>query len=618
MTTFYSAALHTRFISFFAVLLFMLPLAEPMHARQNQDLMQRRAQQVNPVQTPSFDMSGVAGSFYFLDQFGINLGMSRMSGDAIDPATYRVGPGDLVTIVLTGNQSGTFRGLHVNPQGMVTLPNVGSVLVNNMLIEEAQAAVNELVRRSFRDTQATFTIERPRQITVHIAGDVPNPGSYFMPAHTRLDQAVLPAFFEREQDGEEGSASASPAAPSSSRISTRPQPDASRVNVRNPAELPNLSRDFILNGRFAFRNIEIRRAGGDTVHGDLVSYTVGGLLTGNPELKHGDVVLVRKKQEFAPQVSVSGSVVSPFTAEFRADDTIESLIAIAGGFTFDADTEAVQVHRFTMNGMQRIEVRDPAGFPLLPNDRIVVGFDADRRSNFSARVEGEANLPGVFPIERGVTTAADLLELAGGLSPKANAGAARLTRNRASWERLPDELNPFAYNADRIRRASDQLVEGFEYLEFEDRLGQNFVFIDLSDPEQLATVKIYENDVLHIPRDQQSVFVFGQVMNSGFYTFTEGTSVQEYIRRAGGFALASDPDRVFVIKAGSNAWMRPSETTLQSGDLIFVDRQPFESLDMVRENDFRRRELRNRNIQLVLSGLATITSVITAYVAITR
>lgn len=593
------------FAVFAASLILLLALAEPMYARQNQDLMQRRAQQVNPVQTPSFDMSGVAGSFYFLDQFGINLGMSRMSGDAIDPATYRVGPGDLVTIVLTGNQSGTFRGLHVNPQGMVTLPNVGSVLVNNMLIDEAQAAVNELVRRSFRDTQATFTIERPRQITVHIAGDVPNPGSYFMPAHTRLDQAVLPAFFEREQEEAEGAAST-------------PQPDASRINVRNPAELPNLSRDFILNGRFAFRNIEIRRAGGDTVHGDLVSYTVGGLLTGNPELKHGDVVLVRKKQEFAPQVSVSGSVVSPFTAEFRTDDTIESLIGIAGGFTFDADTEAVQVHRFTMNGMQRIEVRDPAGFPLLPNDRIVVGFDADRRSNFSARVEGEANLPGVFPIDRGVTTAADLLELAGGLSPKANAGAARLTRNRASWERLPDEFNPFAYNADRIRRASDQLVEGFEYLEFEDRLGQNFVFIDLSDPEQLASVKIYENDVLHIPRDQQSVFVFGQVMNSGFYTFTEGTSVQEYIRRAGGFALASDPDRVFVIKAGSNAWMRPSETTLQSGDLIFVDRQPFESIDMVRDQDFRRRELRNRNIQLVFSGLATVASIITAYVAVTR
>ena len=590
---------------FTSLMLILLTLAEPMQARQSQDLMQRRAQQVNPVQAPSFDMSGVSGSFYFLDQFGINLGMTRLSGDAIDPATYRVGPGDLVTVVLTGNQSGTFRGLHVNPQGMLTLPNIGSVMVSNMLIAEAETAVNELVRRTFRDTQATFTVERPRQITVHITGDVPNPGSYFMPAHTRLDQAVLPAFFEKDAD--------------EIRPGTEvPRPDASRINIRNPLEMPNLSRDFILNGRFAFRSIEIRRSGDESLRGDLVSYSVGGMLQGNPELKHGDVIVVRKKQEFAPQVSVSGSVVSPFTAEFHADDTIETLLEIAGGLTFDADENRIEVHRFTMNGLQRIPVPNPSDFPLLPNDRIVVGFDADRRNNFSARVEGEANLPGVFPIERGVTTAAELLELAGGLSPKANAGAARLTRNRASWEPQPDAFNPFAYDVDRIRRGSDQLLEGFEYLELEDRLGQNFVFIDLTDPEQLSQVRIFENDVLHIPRDQQSVFVFGQVMNSGFYTFTEGVSVQEYIRRAGGFALASDPDRVFVIKAGTNAWMRPNETTLQSGDLIFVDRQPLESLTTLRENDFRQRELRNRNIQLVFSGLATVASIITAYVAITR
>ncbi|WP_114982602.1 polysaccharide biosynthesis/export family protein [Cyclonatronum proteinivorum] len=604
MPPFSANILNARVLAFCtALLILLLAIAEPAMSRQSQDLMQRRAQQVNPIQTSPMDMSGVSGSFYFLDQFGINLGMTRLSGDAIDPATYRVGPGDLVTVVLTGNQSGTFRGLHVNPQGMLTLPNIGSVNVSNMLIGEAQDAVNALVRSTFRDTEATFTVERPRQITVHVTGDVPNPGSYFMPAHTRLDQAVLPAFFEKDADDLRRGAV---------------RPDMSRMNVRSPAELPNLSRDFILNGRFAFRGVEIRRSGGETVQGDLVSYSIGGLLEGNPELKHGDVVVVRKRQEFAPQVSVSGSVMSPFTADYKPDDTVENLLRIAGGLTFDADSDRIEVQRFTMNGMQRITVTDPSDFPLLPNDRIVVGFDAERRNNFAARVEGEANFPGVFPIERGVTTAAELLEFAGGVTPQANAPAARLTRNRASWEPVPDFLNPFAYEADRIRRGSDQLLEGFQYLQLEDSLGQNIVHIDLSDPEQLAQVRIYENDVLHIPRDQQSVFVFGQVMNAGFYTFTEGVSAQEYIRRAGGFALASDPDRVFVIKAGSYAWLPPGETTLQSGDLIFVDRQPFESLDMVRENEFRRREMRNRNIQLVMTGIATITSVITAYVAITR
>ncbi|MEX1122452.1 MAG: hypothetical protein WED82_09985, partial [Balneolales bacterium] len=88
--------------------------------------------------------------------------------------------------------------------------------------------------------------------------------------------------------------------------------------------------------------------------------------------------------------------------------------------------------------------------------------------------------------------------------------------------------------------------------------------------------------------------------------------------RAGDFALAAQESRIFVIKSGSRSWYPPSETNLESGDIIFIDREPYDELQASRSYDMQVRGQRNNNIQLIMTGLATVTSIITTYVAITR
>ncbi len=584
------------------MLLMCFETATGQQIRMDDD--QRRASQVRPIETGSIDVTGAGGSFYFLDQLGINMAMTGLaSGESIDPDTYILGPGDMVTIVLEGNMTGTFRGLIVNSQGKITIPNVGSVDVNRVSITTASGRLSELVETSFRETESALILERPRNVNVHIAGDVPNPGSYFIPAHTRLDKAVLQAF----SDADMTSGDVEQELLNRSRIA-RPQ----------QVEMPNLTRDFLVDGKYSFRNIRMVREDGSEILGDLVGYVVGGDKSRNPVIQHGDVIYIYEKKAYAPQISISGSVMSPLKTEYRPDDTIERLLEIAGGFSFDADTLDIRVFRYSFDGIQQVPVEDYTQFELQPNDRIVVGYDRDLRFSFSAEVSGEAVSPGIFPVEHGVTTARELLEFAGGITDVAQPNAARLTRHRGPQDQLRFGRETHAYDRLRIRRTSDQVLEGFEYLALEDSLGQNHVFIDLNDPDQLDRVRIYDNDRLHIPKDQHSIFVFGQVMNSGYFTYDPAFNAEDYIDQAGGYAIAAETQRVFVIKAGSNAWMRPHETSIESGDLVFVDRTPYESVESQRLAEFQRREIRNRNIQLIFTGIGAIASVITAYVAVQR
>jgi hypothetical protein len=82
--------------------------------------------------------------------------------------------------------------------------------------------------------------------------------------------------------------------------------------------------------------------------------------------------------------------------------------------------------------------------------------------------------------------------------------------------------------------------------------------------------------------------------------------------------LSADKERIFVIKAGNSAWYKPQETTIESGDRIFVDRVPIEDLNQFRTYEVQRAQQRIQRTQLILTAITTITGIITTYVAVRR
>ena len=586
--------------------------------------------QTGAGQTSELNIGGALGTFYFLDQLGMTLGMSSFPvNHAINAETYILGPGDLVAVTLEGDVNGSFRGLMVTPQGEVIVPNVGMFKVDGLRISEAETAISDLIEDNFKNTTARILVERPRMVQVHIAGEVSFPGSQLVPAQTRVDQAIYQSLFMMNPDQLRLAAGAN--------------------NFIPPAVYPT---GFITGSEYNLRNIEILHLDGSTSTVDLVAYFRAGDLESNPPVRFGDVITVSKKQIYGNKISISGAVKQPSQLDFKDGDSVASLIAMGGGFTDDAVTSEVTVFRRSGSTIATLKVDATDTTPLEPNDRVVVEFDRSMRVHQAAWVHGQAVNPGNFPIEKGVTTVYDLLQLAGGLTDDALPHAAYLIRKQPN-HRLFDGTSPEIAPVDRITlgdslgvaipsgvmpryfesqstmqfpsfepmrifRTSDQFKEGFEYLNLESTLNRNQIFLNLEDEEQLKRIVVFNSDEVFIPQDDNLVFLLGQVNKPGYYNFESTMGAFDYVAQAGGYSLAADSDRVFVIKAGTNSWYLPGETSIQSGDIIFVDRIPLDDLVSSRMHEIQRAQIRNTNIQLIVGSITALSSLITAYIALTR
>lgn len=531
----------------------------------------------------NIDLSDVFGGFYYTDPLSVQLA-SRINPieASLDLENYVLGVNDLISIKIDGAQSLFLRGLLVNPQGDVTLPVVGPVNINGLSISESEKKIEEATAPHLKNASVTITIDSPRPVIYHVTGGVPYPGKYLTYPQSRVDQAIFSSITSGNRDLSKS--------------------------------IPN-SSDFLTNDNYSFRSIKIYHSDGTESEADLVKYFRTGSLKSNPFVKHGDLINIIPTNRETPKVSISGAVKADYEFEYKKGDTPALILKFGGGFEEVADTSKLFVYRRSVSGIEQIVVEPNQWdtFQLLPNDRVVAPFGDEFDASASAWVYGEVNIPGNFPVESGSTTALELLQTAGGLSQEALPAAAYLVRSGGQKNEIPNQ-----FNADLMKRTSDQYLQGLEYLDAETRLSKNKVYIDLSDNSQLQSLKIFDGDRLYIPRDDQTIFVFGQVNNPGYFGYTGTKTVNEYITQAGGFALSADKDRVFILKAGNATWFKVGETDLNSGDKIFIDRQPVEELNAKRAYDIQKQQLRNQRTQLIMTAITTITGIITTYVAVRR
>lgn len=541
--------------------------------------------------------------FVFIDEIGIQLSLAKLYESYLDIETYRLDSGDLLGLSLEGNITGTYRGLRVNSQGSVLLPQAGLLPVRGLLFSEAAERIAERLSEELPGTKISLFIDHPRAVKIHVVGNVPFSGPHLVLAQTRLDQAIFHSFFQPTPSDEEEEAAVMPV-----------EDPLSPINM-----LANKYPDeFVASNQYALRNISVTRTDGTVLTADLIRYLRTGDNEANPVVNEGDIIHINRFHAYNPRISISGAVHRPLELEFRDDDTVDRLIRMAGGKTYDATVDQLRVVRRSDQGLQEIVLDDAtaiAGYEVQPNDRLIIPFDRDKRATHNVQVYGEAQFTGRFPIKDGETSLFEVLQLTGGLTDQALPHAAYLLRTRPGQTEFGTRP---AFSPTRLRRVSDQYEQGFEYLNLEALLISNRVYVDLTDEDQLRSVKLFDGDRLHIPKDDGTIFVFGQVNQPGYYNFEDGKSADAYIRQAGGLALSADEDRIFIVKAQTDAWFRPGDVRIEPGDLVFVDRVPFDELQAARAYDLQKRAQRNSNIQLIMTGLTTITSIITAYIAVTR
>jgi protein involved in polysaccharide export with SLBB domain len=457
----------------------------------------------------------------------------------IDPEHYYVGPSDVFSVNLSVNPEGMFL-LTVTPEGTLIIPTIGVVRVSDLTLAEAKDRVIGLIRQKYRGAvDASMTLVTPRSVVVIVTGYVVNPGSYVLPSYFRADKAIEEANKLR--------------------------------SYQTPAELRQTEREM------SRRNISVRHKDGTAERIDLPKYLATREDRWNPYLREGDLIVVPRVDQVKRGIGVFGEVNSPNRYEFVAGDSVRDVFLIANGFTERALADSVEFSRFGLDGetmtsriinaMEILAGTQP-DFSLQPGDRLIVRAKPDFRGNDIVTIEGEVVFPGIYPITRRGTRLSEILRKAGGFTEFASLQHSELLRKSVR----EDEIDLERLESDRGGVTPDD--SAYYYLETELRIFKEIVNVDFEklvlEGDSTQDVLMQNGDLIRVPSQKRTIYVFGQVVSTGHVPFVPGEEVDYYIRKAGGITERAREGDIKIVKAKTKQWLSPDETILEEGDYVWV------------------------------------------------
>lgn len=352
----------------------------------------------------------------------------------------------------------------------------------------------------------------------------------------------------------------------------------------------------------------------------------------NEKVLPGDVLYVPEGRR---QVLVLGEVRSPGYYQFRHGDRLLDAIGMAGGLTEEALEEEISLSRETSDGTEITvinfrELMDnrflAQNLPLQGGDVIIVP-KADR----GVIILGEVERPGYYRFQAG-DGLLDAVMLAGGLTELADEQRVSLTRRSADGAVV--ELIDFSQLLEDRYLAEDRLLQGGDVIvvprsdrsvlvlgevrspgyyvftpgqSYLDLIGRAGGFTLDADPAQVVVTRetpegvvsetvnldvltgtdynrlLTGGEILSVPKANNMVLVFGDVVRSGAYTLPPQGRVLDILAQAGGLQSNLGTEQVVVTRQGAQGeqvWQMTygqllssqSEFNLplQGGDIIYV------------------------------------------------
>jgi len=490
------------------------------------------------------------------------------------PPDYNLGPGDNLVLILTGDVELTYS-LPVTREGFVLIPQVGQVHVANLTLDQLRdvlytrlGRVYSGVRRSANaTTRFDVTVANVRANQVYVVGEVSRRlgknvatldlydyllrgdtradvrletgDVIFVPIHesrVRVNGAVLrPAIYETKSA--ETLADVIMA-------SGGFRPDAALERVKILRILPASERSTQSTARQAI-NVPLpspisRSDSGRREMGEVRSVMVPPFV-----LQDGDIIQVDSLEAAADQytVAITGMVQQPGTYPWRPGLTLRQLMTLARGPKIGADLRAAEIAKLPADrskGQLATTVRVPldstylfardaagryigppgvpfpargtaADVPLEPYDNVLIFRQPDFELQRTVTITGEVLYPGSYALKAKDDRLADLVERAGGLTPRAYAEGIRFIRP-----------------ADNRGRINIDLPKA------------------LKDRSSRDNVILQPGDSIRIPEYQPSVRVTGAVNSPGSVLYRRGAGLDYYLSAAGGFTRAAERGQVSV------------------------------------------------------------------------
>lgn len=284
-------------------------------------------------------------------------------------ANYRLGPGDRLVLILTGDVEASYD-LPVTREGFVVIPQVGQLYVANLTLAELDRVLASRLARVYSGvrgnnsgtTRFSVSVARLRANQVYVVGDVRRPGSYVVSSAG----TALTALYAAGGPTTNGS----------------------------------------------LRSVEIRRGGRTVDVLDVYDYLIRGDASHDVRLQTGDVVFV---PVHGPRVRILGQIARPATYEILDTETLADLLRSAGGFKAAASQHRVLIDRIlppsertTGRARVTVDVDSPmlaaATGPAVPlqNGDVVRVFPVADRVRDRIYVEGNVFQPGAQGITPGM------------------------------------------------------------------------------------------------------------------------------------------------------------------------------------------------------------------------
>lgn len=392
------------------------------------------------------------------------------SDNLATPQNYRLGPGDEVLIDIWGASEDHLRQT-ISPEGSIMISQVGPVYLNGMTINDANKHIKNVFSQKYAgvgdaETDVQVTLGQVRTIQVDILGEVSTPGTFRMSPFSSVFHALY--------------------------------------------------RAGGINDIGTLRNIQVIRNGKKIAGVDIYDYLFNGRSDGNIRLQEGDAIIVPPYEQL---VNIDGNVKRPMYYEIKPNETLNTLIGYAGGFTGDAYDGMVKLARQTgtENEYFNIETADFGSTRLKDGDVITVGTILDRYTN-RVELKGAVYRPGLFAIGKDINTLSDLIKKADGLTEDAYTERVQIYREG------PDlELQLISVNLKDILSGKAQDIE----------LKRNDVVVISG---------------IHELERRGEITIGGAVLRSGIYPYAENTTLEDVIFQAGGLIEGASTARVDIAR----------------------------------------------------------------------
>lgn len=459
------------------------------------------------------------------------------------PGDYPIGIGDLISINTAGSVEGS-ADFTVDRNGEIFLPQVGRIKLLGVRNRDLRSRVAEAVGLKYRGFEVTASIKRLHGIRVYVTGFANNPGAYNLNSLSTLVNAILAA--------------------------------------GGP------------NAGGSFRTIKLYRNGNEVRDFDLYDFLRRGNNAQDAVLENEDVLFI---PPVGQQIAIVGSVNEEAIYEALPGETLQTVLAYAGGPNQMGDSSRLIVYALDEKntvGSREVVLRDIAAAPVRGGDIVQVLSEGSlmhplERQSVVVRLEGEVNRPGNYFVAPN-TPLSTVIQMAGGLSPRAYVYGTRLSREsvriqqRMGYREAINQLevtlasapltaDSTASVADREAqmRAARELIDKLRQSEPDGRLVLELPFNATSLPGDLV---LENNDRIFVPPRIDTVGVFGAVYRpSSFLIGGRSLKVRDFIDRVGGTQRSADNGAIFVVRANGDVLTRKKgamSAQVQPGDVVFV------------------------------------------------